>query len=46
VLLILDTGLRISEARNLRHGDVNADNLILRSSERVRRRKRLPRLIG
>lgn len=30
VLLILDTGLRISEALNLRHADVNADNLILK----------------
>jgi integrase/recombinase XerD len=29
-LLILDTGLRISEALNLRHGDINADNLILK----------------
>jgi len=30
VMLILDTGLRISEALNLRHSDVNADNLILK----------------
>jgi integrase/recombinase XerD len=29
-LLILDTGLRISEALNLRQADVNADNLILK----------------
>jgi integrase/recombinase XerD len=30
VLFILDTGLRISEALNLRHADVSADNLILK----------------
>lgn len=30
VLLILDTGLRISEALNLRHADIDADNLILK----------------
>lgn len=30
VLLILDTGLRISEALNLRHTDIDADNLILK----------------
>ena len=29
-MLILDTGLRISEALNLRRGDGNADNLILK----------------
>lgn len=30
VLLIMDTGLRISEALSLRHGDVDFDNLILK----------------
>ena len=30
VLLILDTGLRVSEALNLRHTDIDADNLILK----------------
>jgi site-specific recombinase XerD len=30
VLLILDTGLRLSEALNLRHGDIDFDNLILK----------------
>ena len=30
VLLILDTGLRLSEALNLRHADIHFDNLILR----------------
>jgi integrase len=31
VLLILETGLRISEALNLRHADINADQLILKA---------------
>jgi integrase/recombinase XerD len=30
VLLILDTGLRLSEALNLRHADIDFDNLILK----------------
>jgi integrase/recombinase XerD len=30
VLLILDTGLRVSEALNLRHADIDFDNLILK----------------